>query len=49
MSRLLNGGRSSQTAGEARVLLALGSGLEPNARPIILQPDGDLTINYLDT
>ena len=23
--------------------------VEPNARPIILQPDGDLTINYLDT
>ena len=23
--------------------------VEPNARPIIIQPDGDLTINYLDT
>jgi hypothetical protein len=23
--------------------------VEPNARPIILQPDGDLTLNYLDT
>ena len=23
--------------------------IEPGARPIILQPDGDLTINYLDT
>jgi hypothetical protein len=23
--------------------------IEPNARPIIIQPDGDLTINYLDT
>lgn len=23
--------------------------VEPNARPIILKPDGDLTINYLDT
>ena len=23
--------------------------VEPNARPIIIHPDGDLTINYLDT
>ena len=23
--------------------------VEPGARPIIIQPDGDLTINYLDT
>src|ERR1700686_190879 len=23
--------------------------VEPNARPIVIQPDGDLTINYLDT
>ncbi|MEO6788254.1 MAG: hypothetical protein ABI318_19195 [Chthoniobacteraceae bacterium] len=23
--------------------------VDPDARPIIIQPDGDLTINYLDT
>ena len=31
------------------LLRNLHATVEPNARPIIIQPDGDLTINYLDT